>query len=798
MSNIKLLWNMTPDELKYETHKLINDSKKINKELINYKFTDKNSVMNFIGKLSDDITKMEIYHSVCGFLQYVFPNENNIKLYYQIDQIITKYNNELNLNKQLYDQLIKLQNIMDKLKINNIDKQFIYRIIRSYEKNGISLPEEKKTIVIKLKQEIYKLENHISKYIHQHEHDKININIDNLKGMPQSIIDELCSKSKSNKENIELTLDKLTYFLCMKYINNSKVRENINVIFASRYNNIIKKITQLLILKTKHAKILGHESYFDFMIQDQMMNDPNNVKKFLYDFSHKLNSRYDKEFNTVKKLSKMDSIHISDVDYYIELWKNKYCVDYDEIRNYFEMYTTVEKIFNIYSQIFNVKFRRIKNKNVWESSVMTYEVINFREVTIGYVYLDIISRKLKNNQTRCFCIQPNCLYPLLSRNYQIPVVALVSSISKIINDGPILLYFNEVITLFHEIGHIIHYLFGKSRYFMFSGFNVEEDFVEIPAQTLELICWEEKIIKELSSHHITGEKLNDYNIKKLIKIKNIDIGIRYKKNIVNALFQYYIFLDKNFVTPCENILKSKQEDKLNVLFNGLYTHLNKEIFGSTIEVNDNLILPYDLINTFDFNSPIHLPIWNRVISSEIYFDKFKNKTLDYKVGKEFIDLILKHGGERRPYELICTYLNKKPLLNGFSKLYNLDPDNKENSFFIKSDMNENNHHHSNTNIRSNKNIGNTRSTGNICNTCSQNSPNSSNSPSGDTKKKIHDDFHEEEKGIPFKNIQQLDHNLHQEIKQETSLDRFNSAIQEFEQNEESEIDTATNKFSEIF
>lgn len=771
-SSIKLLWNMTHDELKNETNKLISDSKKINKELINYKFTDRNSVINFIGKLADDITKMEIFHSVCGFLQYVFPNEDNIRLYYQIDQVITKYNNELNLNKQLYDKLIEIKNYLDKFKINSVDKQFIYKIIKSYEKNGINLSEEKKSLVIKLKQEIYRLENYISKYIHQHEHDKININIDNLKGMPQNIINELSlHKIGEENEKVEITLDKLTYFLCMKYINNSKVRENINIIFASRYNNIIKKITQLLILKNKFAKILGHDSYFNFMVQNQMMNDSNNVKKFLYDFSHKLDSRYFKEFNTIKKLSKMDSIYVSDVDYYTELWKNKYCVDYDEIRNYFEMNTTIEKIFSIYSKVFNIKFKCIQNKNIWHPSVMTYEVINFREITIGYIYLDLIARKLKNNQTRCFCIQPNCLYPLLSQNYQTPVVALVSSISKIINDEPTLLYFNEVITLFHEVGHIIHYLFGKSRYFMFSGFNVEDDFIEIPAQTLELICWEESIIKDLSSHHITGEKLNDYIIKKLIKIKNIDIGLKYKKNIVSALFQYYIFLDQNFVTPCENILKSKQDNKLNVLFNGLFKHLNKEIFGPNIKINDNMILPYDLINTFDFNTPIHLPIWNRVISSEIYYDKFKNKILDYKVGKDFVDLILKHGGEKRPYELICTYLNKKPLLNGFSKLYHLDPDSKENSFFMKSDINCDNK-------------SNTKYTKQI----------TGNHIESDKNKKV-----QQQNYISNINTNnKTDSHQYQEPKEETSLDRFNNAIREFEQNDESEIDTVTNKFSEIF
>ncbi len=99
-----------------------------------------------------------------------------------------------------------------------------------------------------------------------------------------------------------------------------------------------------------------------------------------------------------------------------------------------------------------------------------------------------------------------------------------------------LLSHNEIVSLFHEFGHVMHNIFGKTKYSIFSGTNVEFDFVETPAQILENLCWNKSILKKLSSHYKTGNVLPDNIIEKMIKVKGLNIGLSYKHNIMIAIY----------------------------------------------------------------------------------------------------------------------------------------------------------------------------------------------------------------------------------------------------------------------
>jgi metallopeptidase MepB len=118
---------------------------------------------------------------------------------------------------------------------------------------------------------------------------------------------------------------------------------------------------------------------------------------------------------------------------------------------------------------------------------------------VGYLYLDLHPRPGKYGHAANFNLQPGFIQEDGKRRY--PATALVCNFSKPTAKKPSLLKHDEVVTLFHELGHGIHDLVSRTTYSRFHGTNTVRDFVEAPSQMLENWCWTPSQLKALSKHY---------------------------------------------------------------------------------------------------------------------------------------------------------------------------------------------------------------------------------------------------------------------------------------------------------
>jgi metallopeptidase MepB len=142
-----------------------------------------------------------------------------------------------------------------------------------------------------------------------------------------------------------------------------------------------------------------------------------------------------------------------------------------------------------------------------------------------------------------FELQSGFLYSNGTRQY--PTAALVCNFSKPTPTKPSLLEQREVVTLFHELGHAIHNLVGRTIYSCLHGTSVVRDFVEAPSQMLENWCWVPYVLKSLSSHYKTGEKITDDLIEKLIKTRHTNDAIDYLFRIHYSTFDMVVHTPKS-------------------------------------------------------------------------------------------------------------------------------------------------------------------------------------------------------------------------------------------------------------
>lgn len=700
-SNILIHWNMSGNDIINKTKELVKKSYGINISLTKRTIVSKSDLIDIMSIISNDINEYTSFHSMCNFLQLVSPS-NDVKNGCQVaDTLLSGYITELNLNKNIYDKIVELYEYGTKNKyLDNVDKIFLNKIINGYKKNGIDLSSDKKELLIKIKKEIIKIETNLFNDLNKENNKIIKFTFNDLHGLPRHIKNKLQIVS-DNPVTYGLKLNRSNYASCMKYIKNENVREKIEFFYHTKCSYNLDSLTRLFILKNKYAKLLSYNAYIDYKVDGEMIKNSNNIKNFLTKILGKLDYRFNKEIMTLLKFKKSDKNFVDDrtklnswdIDYYITKWKKSYGLNEQKIMEYFPLQHVLSNILKIYQKLFDIKISIEENSFVWYPDVITYRVTdnNNNNELLGFFYLDIYKRKNKYNQIRCFSLQQAFDN---ANNKQLPISAIMAYFDKPRRDKMTLLSYNDVISFFHEFAHIMHQMLGKTKYSLLSGTNVENDFVEIPAQIIENLCWNKQILKIISSHYVDNSMLPDDLIHKLQNIKNITTGIQYKRHIMYSIFDQMVHSSNNFLGVVEENLKimDKEEQKKSIIstMSKLYKQLFEKIMicdisKNKITFNDGAFMPTSWINFVSgHDAHYYSYIRNKVASSDIYYQKFNNKNI-VQACLELKNAILCKGGSEPAYIMIKKYLGRNIKLDGFMKLYCLENE-EEYSFYANTDM----------------------------------------------------------------------------------------------------------------
>lgn len=701
MSGFKTNWSISADDIISMTDHIITKSIANNEKLFSFDLNN-NDYNDFIALLIDDITEYTTFHSMCSFLQYTNPCAITREKSYQADCKLREYINKLNFNREIYRKIKECHSMYNSA-FDNEQQQFIKSILKGYERNGVNLNDKNRKKLLQIKQEISRLESTIRDYIVKNV-KKLKLTEQEIDGLP-SIFKHKLKVVSSNPVTYEIVLNKQYYNICMQYINNTDIRKIIETEYVSVCNRIIFDITRLIILRDKHAKILSYENHSDYVTEINGINNSENIRSFLIDTLDKVDNRYVREISTLLKFksddnnSKIDRINSWDIMYYITKWKKEYGVSDNLVRQYFPLNHVIRSMLRIYETLFDFKFVKIGNAIKWHPSVKMYVVRDIKNNEIvGYFYMDLIARDGKYDQTRCFVLQQACIFPYKSGKYQLPGAALVASFN---NDH--MFNHHEVITIFHEFGHIMHSIIGKSKYICFSGVNVENDFIETPSLILEHICWEKDILRKISCHYKTQKHLPDDIIEKLVKMRDIDTGIQYKKRTMISLYDQLIHSSDNFLEICASVIQQDNENTVNDLsdiFQNTYKHIHDQIFRAQksnnmnqyqlalcrVNFNEDVVFPATWLNNHffsnDSNILYYFNLWSKICASDIYNHLHNVHKLNYKqIGETLKEKMLKFGGSKKSIDIMMDILGRVPCVDEFIKIHNLESENECSFFF---------------------------------------------------------------------------------------------------------------------
>ncbi len=416
-------------------------------------------------------------------------------------------------------------------------------VVIAFEKNGLKLGDAE---LAKLKDLLNQISQNQTKFSANLNADKTKVPFTAaaLKGLPADFIARL---EKSPDGRFFVVPNEANYPV---FLQNAELADSRKEIMLAYMNRGGIENTQLLEqttkLRSQAATLVGYASWDDYQLDGRMAESKAKVYDFLNSLKGKLAQRnksdldqllaYKKQVDpTATKLDQWDISWASN-----QLLKRDYAVDDEKIREYFPADVVIPGMFKVYSQMLGVNFKKVANAEVWSPDVNLYEIRNTADDRlIGYFYTDFIPRAGKYGHAAAF---QQISGRVINGDYNHPVSAIVANLTPPSADkGVSLLSHDDVQTIFHEFGHIMHQTLTRAKYASLSGSNVAQDFVEAPSQMLENWVWSPDVLRILSglySDH--SQKLPDEMLNKMLAARKFGQGIAYTKQLLYALFDMNI------------------------------------------------------------------------------------------------------------------------------------------------------------------------------------------------------------------------------------------------------------------
>lgn len=549
-------------------------------------------------------------------------------------------------------------------------KRYLHKIYKGYIRSGLDLPQKELEQVKKLKIELSTLRTQFEKNSNE-EDGFLLFTRDELKGVPSDTFDQFEKVNDDGFEKFKVTYKYPDIVPVLKYSKNQQTRKLAYIGKEGKSPDNAPILEKMIQIRFKLAKLLGYETYSDFVLEERLAKSKDNVLNFLDDLHNKLTPLGNKEIKYLlefknkelasRGLEPQDVLYVWDSNYYDNLLlEQEYKVDHQKISEYFPLKETVEKMLGFYEQIFDVKFVKIENppkEAVWHEDVQQFAVYqNIKRGEnklefMGWIYFDLHPRTGKYGHAANFGLGPG--YENEDGSRHTPITALVCNFTKPTATKPSLLKHSEVETFFHELGHGVHNILSKTKYSIFHGTHVERDFVETPSQILEYWTWSKNELRNLSSHFETGESLPDDLIDLLIKSKNVNNGLF---NLRQLFFGLY---DMKLHT-------AQTEEELNSLdLTGLWNDLRESV----------TLLDGEGIQTKGYASFGHIAggyesgyygyLYSNVYATDIYYSLFKEDPMNIDNGIRYRDIILKRGGSQDIMDNLVELLGRQPNSEAF-------------------------------------------------------------------------------------------------------------------------------------
>ncbi|KAJ8519018.1 hypothetical protein ONZ45_g3985 [Pleurotus djamor] len=419
-----------------------------------------------------------------SFYQNVSPSKELRDASNEAEVLVRDYGVEASMRLDVFqakvsaEKNIKESGQWDKLSAE--DQRLIEKM--AYGKRaGLALPEAERAQLTTLKKELSQACLEFSKNFNE-ENGTIAFTEDELKGVPKDVVSGYKKRTEDGKDLYDVTFKTPDIFPVFKFAENPETRKRAQEAHESRLAINVPLLSKALELRRQIATLLGYDTWADYITEVKMIKSSKGVNDFLADLESKLRPVGIKERETLLGLKKKEheekgfpfdgEFYLWDYRYYDRLYIEK-SLDLDDslVKEYFPVSVVVPTILDIYQNLLGVRFEELKDTSTWHTDVQHFAVwqkdAKDESGFVGYCYLDLFPREAKYSHAAVWPLLAGHDLPDGKRSY--PLTAMVANLAKSTPDKPALMRHDDVVTFFHEMGHVFHGLLSQTKFARFHG-----------------------------------------------------------------------------------------------------------------------------------------------------------------------------------------------------------------------------------------------------------------------------------------------------------------------------------------
>ncbi len=560
-------------------------------------------------------------------------------------------------NSALFQRIERVYLEKDQLQLNPEQQRLLWRYYTNFTLAGARLSEEAKAKVAAINQQLASLFTQFSQHLLADERDKYVVvsDVKDLDGLPENFVqaaaEAAVAKGKAGSWVISNTRSAVEPFL--SYCRNRNLREQVWRMFVSRgdngdANDNNKVIPQILKLRAERAQLLGFPTHAHLKLADKMAKTPEKALALLESVWPFAVSRVGEEVADMQAYADRqgDGIEIEawDYRYYQEkVRKQKYDLDETEIKDYLQLDKLREGMFYVAGELFGLEFKLASGIPVFHPDVSVYEVSRKGSGEFaGLWYFDPYAREGKRSGAWMTAYREQ-------ETLSGAVPTLVSNNCNFLKGKPgepVLVSWDDAVTLFHEFGHALHGLCSNVRYPSLSGTSVATDYVEFPSQVLERWLSTPEVLKRYALHHQTGESMPASLLEKIRKAATFNQGFATLEYLASAVIDMKLHL-----AGAADIDPARFE---------------KEVLGA-LGMPKQIVMRHrtpqfgHLFSDDQYSAGYYSYLWSDVLSSDAWEAFIEGGgAYDKQTGKRLHDYVFSVGGTIEESEAYRAFRKKDP------------------------------------------------------------------------------------------------------------------------------------------
>ena len=613
---------------------------------------------NTLDLLDASTEELEHAMAVVGHLEAVATTPALRAAYNAVQPKVSEFYAGIPLDGELYRALKEYSETSEARSLDAVRARFLKQTLEDFKRHGAELGPTQKQRVEKLSVELSRLTTQYGQNLLDatNAFELVLPDASRLAGLPPSAVEAAEESAKARGlSGYRFTLQQPSYVAVLTYADDRALREQLFRAYNARasappFDNR-GLIASILELRREKAQLLGFKNFADLNLEDRMAKSGEQAKQFVAKLREATRPYFERENEELlafrRQLEGASAPELApwDVSYYSEkLRQSRYDFDQEALRPYFSVDGVLRGMFTLVERIYGVRVEQRRDVPTYHPDVRYYVMLDEGSREIGAFYADLYPRDSK----RGGAWMGDFITGLPGGHHPKHLGVMCANASPPVGGKPALLTHQDVETLFHEFGHLLHHLLGQAQVRSLAGTRVAWDFVELPSMIMENFCWERAVLDFFAHHYETGEAIPDALLEKLQRTRTFRAANMQMRQLGLAEVDLALHIDYEPARDGDVIAHARAIAQ---------AHTPAKLDGD-----------YAMITGFShlFASPVGYAAgyysykWAEVLEADA-FSRFADAgILSREVGSAFRSSVLSRGNEADPMELYKAFMGREP------------------------------------------------------------------------------------------------------------------------------------------